>query len=142
MNWKILLIATSSLILASQGRADRPDQDQSTNTTGCKRDHLLIKFDANGDGKLDSTERAAMKQAREKRHAELLKKFDANSDGKLDDTEKAAMKQEHEARWIERHPKLVKKFDANSDGKLDDTERVALRKFRDERRAGRQKQQA
>ena len=65
---------------------------------------LLEKFDANHDGKLDESERAAakaaMKEHHEKLKAKLLEKFDANHDGKLDESEraaaKAAMKKHHE----------------------------------------------
>lgn len=57
---------------------------------------MLKKYDANGDGKLDDTEKAALKADRkakcEARKAEMLKKYDANGDGTLDDTEKATMK--------------------------------------------------
>ncbi len=63
---------------------------------------MLEKFDANKDGQLDEQEKAAMKAAREARHAEMkqkmLEKFDANKDGQLDEQEKAAMKAEFEAR--------------------------------------------
>ncbi len=64
--------------------------------------HMLEKFDANKDGQLDEQEKAAMKAAREARHAEMkqkmLEKFDANKDGQLDEQEKAAMKAEFEAK--------------------------------------------
>ena len=73
------------------------------------REELLKRFDANGDGKLDETERAAAREAgRElkekhpklgkKAEQKLLEKFDANKDGKLDETEKAAAK-----KWREEH---------------------------------------
>lgn len=61
---------------------------------------LLEKFDANHDGKLDESERAAAKAAlkehRGEHHGELkakvLAKFDADHDGKLNEAERAAAK--------------------------------------------------
>ncbi len=61
----------------------------------------LEKYDANKDGKLDDTEKAAAKAgaaAKTKATKEAnLAKYDANKDGKLDETEKAAMKADHDA---------------------------------------------
>jgi len=83
------------------------------------RTEILQKYDANKDGKLDASEKAAMKadfQAkREQRKAEMLAKFDTNKDGKLDATEKAAMKDE-------RATEAFKKLDTNGDGQLSLTE--------------------
>ena len=61
----------------------------------------LEKYDANKDGMLDETEKAAAKagsvaKARETKEANLAK-YDANKDGKLDDTEKAARKADEDA---------------------------------------------
>jgi hypothetical protein len=54
---------------------------------------LLKKYDANADGQLDESEKAAIAadraSAREKRK---LKKYDTNHDGQLDEAETAAMK--------------------------------------------------
>lgn len=61
----------------------------------------LAKYDANKDGSLDESEKAAAKagaaaKAKETRAANLAR-YDANKDGKLDDTEKAARKADEEA---------------------------------------------
>ena len=67
------------------------------------REKVMEKFDANHDGKLDESERAAAKAALKERmekakehhgefKAKLLERFDANHDGKLDDGERAAAK--------------------------------------------------
>ena len=53
---------------------------------------LLQKYDTNKNGKLDDTERAAMRADREKLRAEKLAQFDKNKDGTLDDTERKAMR--------------------------------------------------
>ena len=45
----------------------------------------MKKFDINGDGKIDESEKAAYDEYK------LAKKFDINKDGKLDDFERAAM---------------------------------------------------
>jgi hypothetical protein len=74
---------------------------------------LIQKFDQNGDGKLDDSERAQMKaffQARRQAHRqEMLAKYDTNHDGKLEPSERAVM----------RDDKLTARFaklDTNHDG--------------------------
>ncbi len=76
---------------------------------------LIQKFDKNGDGKLDDSERAQMKAAFEAKRAEhrkeMLAKYDTNKDGKLDAAERKVM----------RDDKLTQRFqamDKNGDGKL------------------------
>lgn len=61
----------------------------------------LEKYDANKDGVLDETEKAAAKagataKAKETREANLAK-YDANKDGKYDENEKAARKADEDA---------------------------------------------
>jgi cell wall assembly regulator SMI1 len=50
---------------------------------------LVKQFDANKDGRLDTTERQALRQAREREWQEVLRQFDKNKDGKLDARERA-----------------------------------------------------
>lgn len=75
-----------------------------------KHEEMVKKFDKDGDGKLNDTEKAAahdaMKAAHEKK---MLEKFDADKDGKLSDAEKAEMekaiaahKAEHKAKGEEK----------------------------------------
>lgn len=66
------------------------------------------KYDKNGDGELDESERAAMRADWEKngggfgggpgseRFQQMLKRFDTDADGQLDETERAAMRAEFE----------------------------------------------
>lgn len=74
----------------------------------CNKAEMLKKFDANGDGQLDDTEKAAAKAAMQAKHAarkaEMLKKYDKNGDGTLDADEKAAAK----ADWKAAHPECKK----------------------------------
>jgi len=74
---------------------------------------VLKKYDANQDGKLDDTEKAAMEadKAKQKAAAEakVLAKYDANKDGKLDDSEKAAMEADKKAMAEKRKEGMDKK---------------------------------
>ena len=138
---------------------------------------LVAQYDANGDGELDETERAALHadiesgkiprpegrgpggpggQRRMGPPPELVAQYDANGDGKLDETERAALRADIESGKVARPagrgpggpggkggqggpgrpggqrrmgppPELVAQYDANGDGKLDETEHAALR---------------
>ena len=52
---------------------------------------LRAEFDVNKDGKLDDTERTALRSSMEQ---ELIKKFDKNGDGKIDADEHLAIRKE------------------------------------------------
>jgi hypothetical protein len=58
---------------------------------------MMEKFDADKDGKLSETERAAAKAAFKEKggefRAKVLERFDADKDGKLSETERAAAKE-------------------------------------------------
>ncbi len=93
---------------------------------------MLEKFDADKDGKLSDSEKAAAKAEFEKKRAGMeakaLEKFDADKDGKLSDEERAVMKKER----AEMHGKMkakkdaiLKKYDKDADGKLNDEEKEA-----------------
>jgi Ca2+-binding EF-hand superfamily protein len=125
---------------------------------------LLEKYDANGDGQLDNSERAAARQdmakkkrgkkgpgaagpgvggiSREEREM-LTQRFDADGDGKLNDEERAAMQAELAKRprgpaqpddGNGRRPpqippqvlQILRLFDRDGNGQLDDAERAAL----------------
>lgn len=80
-----------------------------------RRAEMIQKFDTNKDGKLDDSEKAAMKaQFKAKRDAmkaQNLAKYDANKNGKLDDAERQTMQADRKA-------ERFKKIDKNGDGKI------------------------
>ena len=98
------LVAGATTYALAQGNGPGPD-----------RQSLLQKFDKNGDGVLDASERADMKAAFAARRAEhrqaMLDKYDANKDGVLDANERAAMR---DAKATERFQAM----DKNGDGVL------------------------
>jgi hypothetical protein len=80
------------------------------------RGYIVGKFDADGDGKLNETERAAAKAAMEQRmragmekRLERLKSVDTDGDGKISDAEWAAAREKMQA-WRQEHgPKAGKR---------------------------------
>jgi hypothetical protein len=107
--------------IPSQRQHHKRDGDKCCDKhKGKVHQEMLKRFDKDGDGKLDDSERAAAKEAMEARKAERMKKFDSNGDGKLDDEERENARQTHKA-------EMMKKFDKNGDGKLDEEERDAAK---------------
>jgi Ca2+-binding EF-hand superfamily protein len=51
---------------------------------------LLQQYDKNHDGKLDESEKEAMRKDQETKRKEFIAKYDKNGDGKLDESEMAA----------------------------------------------------
>lgn len=108
------MLAGLTWIAAGTLRADDPAA--ATDGKAGKRnagEHIMSKFDKNGDGALQMDELAAFLAAYDKRVAEtgkgkevspaptaekLMTKFDANGDGKLDSTELQSMLKELHAR--------------------------------------------
>ena len=83
--------------------------------SGSGKGAAMQKYDANGDGKLDDSERATLRADKKAKHAEMkakmLAKYDANKDGKLDEAERAVMKNE-------RAELAFKKLDADGNGSI------------------------
>ena len=78
---------------------------------------VLKRFDKDGDGKLNETERAAAKKAREERGGRPGQPGGGGKpggDGKMKD-------------------EILKRFDKDGDGKLNEAEREAAKKAREER---------
>jgi len=105
---------------------------------GGKRKEIVERFDADRDGKLSETERAAAKAAMHeqiaKRKAEVLAKhpeLDADKDGALSKDERKAgaanRKAEHQAGFKAKHPEAFAKVDSNGDGTIAKEERQAAR---------------
>ena len=70
-----------------------------------RRGYVMGKFDANGDGKLDDTERAAVKAAAEQRmragmerQLQRLRAVDTDNDGKISDAEWSVAKEKRQAK--------------------------------------------
>lgn len=109
---------------------------------------LMARFDIDGDGRLDETEAAAVRQlaadlfARKKKA--ILDRYDRNGDGQLDAEEEARLKSD----WEREHPgigcrvriKMVRlrraqrteffsRFDVDHDGTLNEAERRALHEW-------------
>ncbi|MCA9291942.1 MAG: hypothetical protein KDA25_12490 [Phycisphaerales bacterium] len=73
---------------------------------GPDRGRMYQQFDADGDGRLDETERAAARQAmegmlerEEARRREMLTRFDADGDGFLDEVERRALRESQRRRF-------------------------------------------
>lgn len=151
---------SATLFLAGAGAAVAEDTGTTTNPEPVRegrRAEIIKKFDRNGDGKLDETERAAAREAirgnRKKgshiqravmgkrdqaiRHGYIMGRFDTNRDGKLDDAEKSAVRAEAEQRMrsqMEKQLQRLKTVDADGDGKISDGEwAVARENFQKER---------
>jgi len=80
---------------------------------------LVEKFDKNGDGFLNTSERSALKRMREGRR-KWKATFDQNGDGKFNKKEKKALRQARKQR--------LKRFDKDGNGKLNRKERQAFRR--------------
>lgn len=81
-------------IVAGDSPAFLPSRPADGGTGGCQglkgvRQKIVKAFDADGDHRLDSDERAAL---RDRARAWVLSRFDENGDGQLDATERASLK--------------------------------------------------
>lgn len=103
------LCALVALGAVTASRAEKPEGAKEKGPSAA----LLKKYDANQDGKLDETEKAALEADLAKKkaaeEAKVLAKYDANKDGKLDDSEKAAMEADKKAAAEKRKEAMEKK---------------------------------
>ena len=93
-NMKVALFAvTGAMVLGVTGLRAGPGHFGD----GAGLPPQLAEFDKNGDGKLDETERAALKAAMEAKRQAFIKKYDANGDGILSSDELAKAHSDQEA---------------------------------------------
>ena len=104
-----------------------------------RRQEILKRFDANGDGKLDATEREAAKAAMPERRGDGPKdgvagkirerakdRLDTDGDGKISESERAAGEAVMRAEIVNR-PRAMARVDTDGDGQISDTEWAAAR---------------
>ena len=114
MNRKSLaVVLVGSLGVAGASLAMGPDGGR-----GMRDPEMILKFDANKNGKLEDSEREALRAEMTKVREEMRKvreeklaRFDTNKDGKLDDAERKALREEHAA-------ERFKALDKNGNGTL------------------------
>lgn len=102
-------------------------EHKSASKHGEHHAELLKKFDANHDGKLDDSEKAAVRAAYGERlkskHPELFKRIDTDNDGTLSQAEVKEAREKHK----EHRAEMKKKFDTNGDGTLSAEEKAAAK---------------
>ena len=101
---KTKLLTTIPLFLSTTlfGTPDLKDNDEKTSFP--IRDHILNRFDSDGDGKLSKNERSNLRKKIQGKKQEIMQKFDANGDGTLNDEEWSKIRkafQEHKAKAFE-----------------------------------------
>jgi len=101
MSKKYSLVLAIAAVLVGGGLALA---DHHRHMDPAKKAEMLKQFDTNSDGKLDSTERAAMRARR-------IAQFDTDKDGTLSPTERAAMRDQ-------KLTSMFQELDTNHDGKL------------------------
>jgi hypothetical protein len=126
----VLALAPAMLIACPLFADDATTTGPAKNESGDRREQMIARFDANGDGVLDETERATAREAAQKRggpggpagpamREHFMKRYDADGDGSLSEAEKA----KGQADW----KAFVSKHDADGDGKLSPAEAKAAR---------------
>ncbi|MFC5050196.1 EF-hand domain-containing protein [Rubritalea spongiae] len=109
-----LILAIAALSLPSLSFA----KDHGKKGKHCEkiREHILEKFDADGDGELSEEEREAAKAAMKERKEAFIAKYDTDGDGELSEDEKQAAKD-----------LIIAQYDTDGDGKLSRDERQVAR---------------
>lgn len=102
----LFIIALISIFTISSAQAAENGKGKACKHRGDMKAKILEKFDANNDGKLDESERAAAKTAVQ------------------------AKRQERIAKLKSEHPKLFEKIDSNGDGNISKDEAKAARAMR------------
>lgn len=116
---------TVSALLAGSVPVIAHAMGSSDGHKGPGRAEMLAKYDANKDGKLDDTERAAIK-------ADRFKALDADGNGQVKRAEfPAALEAAREKARQERELALFDKMDTNKDGVVTAAEFAAFKPARD-----------
>ena len=124
----IAIIAVLLMVFAPIAKADEPSAVYKA---------LLVKYDANKDGRIDTAEREIIRtdrlrpQSRERSPRrqfrypdEVVARFDRNDDNELEGEEFEAARQ-----WVDKRFKEINaEYDADKDGRLNTAERAALSK--------------
>ncbi len=127
---------SAALVMVMTASAENSDKKGNRLEGKGKRElpqRILEKFDTDGDGKLNESEKSELKKAMTQRRGEIqakmLKRFDSDKDGSLSPEEKKAalptIKKERKAI----HEAALKQFDADGDGKLSPEERKGVREW-------------
>ncbi|OYQ33364.1 hypothetical protein CHU95_13110 [Niveispirillum lacus] len=120
----LVALAVSALLAGSLPAMAQP-MDPADGPRGPGRAEMLAKYDANKDGKLDDTERAAIK-------ADRFKALDKDGDGKVKRGEfPAALEAAQEKAKQDRQLAMFDKMDTNKDGTVTDAEFAAFKPARD-----------
>lgn len=103
-----------------------------------RRQQMLERFDADGDGKLSDEERATaretLKAEAQERRDEHFARMDANGDGLISKEEFDADFEKRQQERQKRCEEIKARFDADGDGKLSAEERAAAREAMCQRR--------
>ena len=149
----VIGVTTATLVTAEQQSERGPNR--------AVRQQLIERYDKNGDGQLDASERASLREAMagrggtaKRRAGELLRRFDRDGNGSLDEQERAALRRSLQNRrpgQKKRRPGskkravnsdrsvpsfILRRFDKDRDGRLNPQERAAARQARQGRGRG------
>jgi hypothetical protein len=84
----VLGLSLTALVALAADDEKKPDGTKPPERPVAPR--LLQQYDKNHDGKLDDSEKEAMRKDQEAKRKEFIAKYDKNGDGKLDESELAA----------------------------------------------------
>jgi EF hand len=99
------------------------------------RERLRRHFDADKDGALSESEKAAAREAVKNRAGNLRAKADANGDGTLDETERNKAREQFRGKAGALRQRLLQHFDEDKDGQLSEAERAKARAAISQRRS-------
>jgi len=132
----VITVITTSLLSSMIASAENTDNKVRLFEADRKKTppkHLLEKFDQDGNGTLDETERNQLKQTMSERRqavkAKILKRFDSDKDGQLSPEEKKAAAPIIIDERKKIKAALLEQFDKDSDGKLSMDEREGAREW-------------